>query len=236
MSFTLGIITARGGSKGIKNKNIMPINKKPLIHYTIEAAQRSQTLDDLILSTDSQKIIDCAQLAGLNETRLRPGHLATDQTKSNDVLYYEVNRYQEENNKIVDNIILLQPTSPLRETTDIDDAYKAYQDNNSKTLISCYNAESVHPQIMYKKNSDDLLTPFLESGKEIIRRQDTETLYIRNGAIYIMDVQYFLETKKTVCNSPALYEMPKSRSLNIDSPEDLALASFYLNEAEKNII
>ncbi len=230
MSFNLGIITARGGSKGIKDKNIVSINNKPLIHYTIEAARKSQILSDLTLSTDSQQILDCAQLAGLRETRLRPDHLATDQAKSNDVLYYEINRYQEENNQLVDNIILLQPTSPLRTSMDIDNAYKTYTNSNSKTLISCYNAESVHPQIMYKKKTDDLLTPFLDSGNNIIRRQDTETLYIRNGAIYIMDAKYFLKTRKTVCESPTLYEMPRSRSLNIDAYEDLSLASFYLNK------
>lgn len=232
MSFNLGIITARGGSKGIKDKNIVSINNKPLIHYTIEAAQKSQILSDLTLSTDSQKIVDCAQSASLDETRLRPEHLSTDQAKSNDVLYYEINRYQEENNQVVDNIILLQPTSPLRTSMDIDNAYKEYTNSNSKTLISCYNAESVHPHIMYKKNTDKLLTPFLKSGNKIIRRQDTETLYIRNGAIYIMDARYFLETRKTVCDSPTLYEMPRSRSLNIDAHEDLSLASFYLNKTD----
>lgn len=229
MSFTLGIITARGGSKGIKDKNITPINNKPLIHYTIEAAKNSEVLNDLILSTDSQRIMDCAQLAGLNKTSLRPDHLATDHAKSNEVLYYEVNKYQEENDRVVDVIILLQPTSPLRTSTDIDNAYKLYQASSSKTLISCYNAESVHPQIMYKKNTNNQLTPFLEGGRNIIRRQDTEPLYIRNGAIYIIDAQYLLETKQTVCDSPTLYEMPKQTSLNIDVPEDLNLASFYLN-------
>ena len=124
MSFTLGIITARGGSKGIKDKNITPINNKPLIHYTIEAAQNARVLNDLILSTDSQRIMDCAQLAGLKETSLRSDHLATDHAKSNEVLYYEVNKYQEENDRVVDAIILLQPTSPLRTSIDIDNAYK----------------------------------------------------------------------------------------------------------------
>ncbi len=232
MSFVLGIITARGGSKGIEDKNITLLADKPLIQYTIEAAQNSSALGDLILSTDSQKISDCAATFELKCNELRPAHLATDEAKSCDVIRYEIDNYEARTGQRVDTIILLQPTAPLRTSRDIDDAYAIYEDRNSNqsSLISCYNAESVHPRIMYRKERDHL-TPLLEEGRDIIRRQKMFKAYVRNGALYIVDRDYFMETGKTICESPALYEMSKERSINIDSPEDLELASFYLQRA-----
>ena len=227
MAFVLGIITARGGSKGIKNKNITPLNDKPLIHYTIEAAQQSGVLDDLVLSTDSQDIINSCSLAGLQCDALRPAHLSTDEAKSSDVLLYEIEQYENDKGKKIDTIILLQPTAPLRTSQDIDQAYNLYTSGDQESLISCYNADFIHPRIMYEEKNG-LLTPFMKEGHDIVRRQEMSHVYVRNGAIYIVDRDYFMRTKRTVSESPSLYEMPIKRSINIDTHDDLELAAFYL--------
>ena len=231
MSFTLGIITARGGSKGIENKNIAELCGKPLIHYTIEAAQKAKGLSDIILSTDDPKIVQCADKAGLSSSSLRPAHLATDTAKSNDVLLYEIERYENETGQSIDNIMLLQPTAPLRTSDDIDAAYAIFKSSEQKTLISCYNAEAYHPQIMYKK-CGETLTPFIEEGKTIIRRQEMEQVYIRNGAIYLSDVEAFKNTKNLVGETPLLYEMSREASINIDTVDDLDLAAYYLKKRQ----
>ncbi len=229
MSFTLGIITARGGSKGIKDKNTTLLNDKPLIHYTIEEALQSSCLDDFVLSTDSQAIIDCAAEAGLECEQLRPDHLATDDAKSCDVLRHEIEQYEASTGRHVDTIILLQPTSPLRLAQDIDAAFDVYTNSEKPSLISCYESGSIHPRIMYQKNKEKGgLSPLLQDGHMLIRRQQMEVVYIRNGSLYIIGRDYFMETGRTVCDTPDFYEMPKDRSVNIDAQEDLDLAEFYL--------
>ncbi len=229
MPFTLGIITARGGSKGIKDKNIVPLNGRPLIHYSIDAAKGCDCIDDLVLSTDSQKIADIAERAGLSCEGLRPDYLSTDAAKSADVLKYEIELYQNKTNQKIDTVILLQPTAPLRCAEDIDKAYDLYVSGGQKSLISCYNADFVHPQIMYEKEGETL-SPFLKEGHTIVRRQEMKPVYVRNGAIYIFDCDYFLDSGRTVCEKPALYEMPKNRSINIDAPDDLELAAFFMQK------
>lgn len=229
MSFVLGIIPARGGSKGIKNKNIIDLLGKPLIHYTINSANASNCLNDIVLSTDSEEIAECARIAGLMNWSRRPEDLASDTAKSSDVMRYEILCYEKKAGKKVDTVILLQPTAPLRNAADIDTAYKTYKQSAQSSLISGYDAQSVHPQIMYTYNGNCLM-PLLQAGNEIVRRQDMANIYVRNGAVYITNRDYLMRTGRVVCNSPALYEMPRHRSINIDTLEDLDLASFYLEK------
>ena len=138
-----------------------------------------------------------------------------------------IERYESVRNKKVDTVILLQPTAPLRTSQDIDQAYDLYTTAGQESLISCYNADFVHPRIMYEEKNG-LLTPFMKEGNDIVRRQEMSHVYVRNGAIYIVDRDYFMRTRRTVSESPSLYEMPVKRSINIDRYEDLELASFYL--------
>lgn len=226
MAFILGLIPARGGSKGIKNKNIVKLAGKPLIAYTIEAARESGLFNALILSTDSPDIAKAALESGLPCGALRPAHLSTDEAKTSDVLRHELEQYEAEHNHKVDTLILLQPTTPLRTIADIQNAYKAYLASGQKSLISCYDAQAVHPSIMYKKQGDKLM-PYMGDGA-LMRRQEMPDVYVRNGALYIVDRDYFLETGRAVSETPALYEMPRERSVNIDVEDDIALAEFYL--------
>lgn len=228
MAFVLGIITARGGSKGIPGKNVIDCAGKPLIAWTIEAALGCNSLDDLILSTDSPLIAETAHRYGLSTPDLRPAHLSDDTAKSLDVIRYEIEKYEELYQKAVDVIVILQPTAPLRRPADIDLALKFFFKEKVESLVSVCDAGHVHPSTMYTTEKD-LLKPIFE--KHIgTRRQDMKSVYIRNGAIYISSRNQIIEHNSILSGSPAYYEMPRERSVNIDDLFDLKMADWLLRE------
>lgn len=231
--FIIGIIPARGGSKGIKDKNIIELSGKPLIAYTIEAAFTSRMLSDFIVSTDSERIAEISMKFGANAPFLRPEKLSGDKSSSIDVIKHSVAWYENEKKRRIDDIILLQPTSPLRTSDDIDSSLAIFHEMREfDSLISCYDASSYHPRIMYKMNGIKMV-PFLGQTTNI-RRQDFEKVYIRNGAIYISTRKLVMEEGRIIGDSPLGYIMPKERSLNIDEPHDLELAEFYINRRKSN--
>jgi len=232
MVFILGIIPARGGSKGIPDKNIIPISGKPLVAYSIEAAKRSRRLNDIILSTDSEKIAKCAEKFGLKCESMRPAELATDNAKTVDVVIYEVLEYEKKHNLTVDFIVLLQPTAPFRTSSDIDNAVDLFLSRNGESLISVCEVGADHPLVMYYLNNG-CLTPILEEGKTMRRRQEFNPVYLRNGALYIVSRSLVFNQHTFVNEKPLAFVMPETRSVNIDAPIDIRIAE-YLISLEKN--
>lgn len=229
MAYILGVITARGGSKGIPKKNISVIGGKPLIAHTILAAKSSQQLSDCILSTDSREIADCAAEFNMYTEELRPSEFATDTAKNEEAVIYEVDKYEKANNLSVDVIVLLQPTTPLRKAEDIDSALDIFMSSGSDSLISVYDATFVHPNIMYYMK-DGYLRPVLEEGKRLKRRQEFRSVFVRNGAIYIATRAQVMDRKSFVGDNPAAYVMPYTRSINIDEPFDLEMAEWLMSK------
>ena len=227
MAFVLGVIPARGGSKGIPNKNIAPLGGEPLIAHTIIAAQGSRGLSDVILSTDSKIISECAARYGLNTPSLRPAVLATDTAKNIDAVIYEVKKYELQNDKKVDVIVLLQPTAPLRTSSDIDRALDLFFETGTSSLISVYEANFVHPNIMYFKQKGKL-KPVCGEGSQIIRRQEFQSVFVRNGALYIVSREQLIKRMSFVGKSPTPYIMPREKSINIDEPYDLEIAEWMM--------
>jgi len=231
--FILGIIPARGGSKGIKNKNIINISGKPLINYTIESARSSSMLSDVIVSTDSEVIASIAKEAGATIPFIRPSELATDEATTIDVIYHAVKEYENLFKLKVDIVVILQPTSPLRIHEDIDNAIKLFIDNPEfSSLISCYEANFIHPYYMYKKEGKKMI-PFLDIELTGIRRQELNSVYIRNGALYISNRDLIIKQKKIVEGIPLGYIMPRERSINIDEKFDLEFAEFFIKRNKK---
>lgn len=228
MAIVLGIITARGGSKGIPKKNIRQVAGKPLIAYTIEAAQSSKLLSDVILSTDSEEIAKCASEYGLKANDLRPSKYATDTARNIDAVIYEMKKYEQVNTVLVDIVVLLQPTTPLRTSTDIDNALKMFLENEEESLISVYRANFAHPQIMYYL-SNGRVKSILSEGKVIQRRQEFRDVFVRNGALYIATRNQIVLKENFIGENMLAYEMPRSRSVNIDEPYDLHLAEWLIN-------
>lgn len=227
----LGLITARGGSKGIPHKNIFEMAGKPLINYTIEPAleaKKEGIIDELIVSTDDKEIADVAQKAGANIPFMRPDYLANDAAKSIDVVIHAVNFYLRQGIEC-ENVVLLQPTAPLRVKADISKSISIFEETKADSLISCYKEDYVCDLVSYYKK-DDMGIPLNPKHNKGIRRQELEDLYVRNGAIYIIKSEYLLREKNLISDSPALYVMPKERSVNIDTMYDVRLLEWILRK------
>ncbi len=230
----LGIIPARGGSKGVPGKNIRLLNGKPLISYTINAAKKSKYLKDVIVSTDSSKISAVVKKFKAKVPFLRPENLAKDKTPTLPVLKHALCEYEKLSKQQFTHIMLLQATTPLRTAKDIDRAIGLiHKTPRRNSLISCYEGTGVHPQIMYKKKGKKAVS-FLASAKEMARRQTFESVYVRNGAIYIIKKSLLLNENKMIGTNPIIMEMPRWQSINIDAMEDLKMAGMILKYYEKS--
>ena len=227
----LALIPARGGSKGIKNKNITLLHGKPLIAYTVEAAIRSVYVDDVVVSTDSYEIAEVAKAYGAKIPFMRPDEFAQDDSKTIDVVIHAiqelsgVGRY--------DALILLQPTQPLRNKEDIDLAIETYFRFGEKSLVSISEVDD-HPLLIRQIGEDGKLTKLLKSSSTC-RRQDMPTFYRVNGCIYINKISEINE--ETSFNDNEIpYVMKRENSVDIDEPIDLALAEYYLKDNSKRRI
>lgn len=209
----LGIIPARGGSKGIPFKNIHPLNSKPLIDYTIEAAQKSM-LSDIILTTDDYKIAE-----RFDNYTIRPPELAQDDTPMLPVIQHALKEY----GKSVDAVMILQPTSPLRTVEDINTAIALFNKGNSECLVSVCNG--IHPMKSYTMEGKPLM-------EQIPYDKHLHGCYTRNGAIFITSKK-LLDSGRLFDDRPLLYVMPKTRSIDIDDYEDLEMAEALLRRAKQ---
>ena len=224
----LGVIPARGGSKGIKHKNIKMLAGKPLIQYTIDAAQKSEKIDDFIVSTDSSEIADLAVNLGASVPFLRPSELATDTALAMDTIRHAVLAYEKANNVNVKAVMMLQPTSPLRTAKNIDDAINLFKKHNFDSCMSVVNAEATHPFKMKRIISNELVD-FIETGMENPPRQSLPKVYIVNGAFYLVKRDILVEELSFKGNKCLPFEMDKNSSVNIDDELDFLLAELIIN-------
>ena len=222
---TIAIIPARGGSKGIPKKNIIPINGKPLIEYSIDVALQVKYLV-LFASSDDKEILKLCSKYKSVKLHNRPNHLATDSSS----VVETINQLFKIDDVKYDLIVLLQPTSPLRNKNQIEMQLKFWKIIISSTLVSVCAMDDTHPARMYWKDKHEM-KPIM-SEYQYHRRQDIPKAWYRNGAIYIVRKNVFLN-KKEIINDPIYgYEMPKSDLLNIDEPIDLELAKILLKNFE----
>lgn len=232
----LAIIPARANSKRLPNKNLRPIKKRPLINWTVEAAVRSKYLTEVIVSTDSKKIANAAKESGAVIPFLRPDYLAEDHTTTYDTIEHAVLFYKEELAKEFDYIVLLQPTSPLRSTKDIDRAIETLIEKNADAIVSVCEVEhsplwtNVLPQ-----NGD--MSSFLPDTIKNKRSQELEKYVRINGAIYICETKRLLEEKTFyIKDNIFAYEMLMKHSIDIDNITDLKLAELLIEEGVLNDI
>ena len=221
----IAIIPARGGSKGLPRKNIKLLKDKPLIAYTIEAALDSKTITKVLVSTDDAEIADVALKYGAEVPFMRPEHLATDTAKSIDVLTYTCERLEREGHSSIEEFMVLQPTSPLRQAKHIDEAFNLYRDKNADSVVS-YCQEN-HPIVWHKYiDKDKRLIPIF---KENIRnRQEEKLSYFPNGAIYIFKRKLINQSTYSSENTFA-YIMDRKVSVDIDTLEDWKMAEIFLS-------
>lgn len=217
----LAIIPARSGSKGIKDKNIRNLCGKPLMAHTIQAAIDSKCFNEIMVSTDSEKYAEIARKYGANVPFLRSRENATDLASSWDMVEEVLSRY-ESNERHFDTFCLLQPTSPLRNATDIANAYSLYEGKASFAVVSVCEAE--HSPLwcghLYDGNE---FTNFIDV-KNMMQRQAGGKFYRLNGAIYIVDIKRFREDRFLYKEGSFAYIMPQNRSVDIDTEIDFKLA------------
>ncbi len=212
----MAFIPARGGSKGIKDKNIYPIAGKPLLSYTIEAARNSRYLDYIMVSTDSEKIAAVALECGAAIPFMRGDELAKDTSRTVDAVVDAIDRLKDMG-KSYDTLVLLQPTSPLRTCEDIDKAIEMFYFDGEKSLLSV--SEVSDNPVLIRRLEGNRAVPILDKPSTV-RRQDFDRFYKVNGAIYINAVKEI--SKDTSFNDNEIaYVMDVSRSVDIDSLEDI---------------
>lgn len=222
----LAIIPARGGSKGIPHKNIIIINDKPLIHYTIEQALNSQYLDKIIVSTDDINIANISKKCGADVPFLRPNELANDNAKTIDVVLHAVNSLAALDKKY-DYIVLLQPTQPFRKYWHIDEAIELIVQKNEESLVSVSQV-SEHPILMRTIDDDGYVQSLLKINSTV-RRQDFPSIFKVNGAIYINKINSNLNENTSLNDNRVAYMMSKEYDLDIDEPIDLEIFKILLS-------
>lgn len=216
----LAVITARGGSKGLPRKNVLPFRGKPLLQWTVEAAQASLHIDRLILSSDDAGIIALATGLGCEAPFTRSETLSGDEARSIDVVLDAVDRTPG-----FDLVVLLQPTSPLRLAADIDGTLEAMVLSGAASAVSV-SAAPCHPWLIFDQDGSGRLVPYAAPPAGVgQRRQDLPPAWRLNGAVYVADVDWLRRERVFVKASDTVpYVMPAERSADIDTLEDLKSA------------
>lgn len=210
----LALITARGGSKGLPRKNILLAGGKPLVAWTVKAALAAESISRVVLSSDDDEIMVAALAAGCEVPFRRPAELANDQASSMDVVLHALSQLPG-----YDYLVLLQPTSPLRTSFDIDEAFRKMRIHHAPACVAVTKVDQ-SPYWMYRLTDDDRLHNVLEALPKINRRQDLPSIYALNGSIYIAKIDWLLKTKSFLSPETVAYVMPKERSLDIDDAAD----------------
>jgi len=225
----LGVIPARGGSKGIPHKNIRDMQGKPLIAHTIEKAKQSRYIDRLIVSTDDPKIADVARSYGAEVPFLRPAELASDSSRAIDAIKHALVTMEDLDRKKYEYIVYLEPTSPNRSAKDIDDATDLFLHSDADSLASVVEATQYHP-ILMKTIENGYLKPIYKDEPEGMPRQEyTPKAYMRNGAVYIFRRGNVLQ--RILWGQTILpYVMPIERSACIDDMNDWYLAEIWMQK------
>ena len=229
---TVAIIPARMGSVGIQGKNHVLLDGLPLIEYTIIAAIRAELIDEIIVSTNCPKIINiCQRYNNQLNVLIRPDHLSQDDSKSEDVVSHACDWYIEKNNEI-GKIILLQPTSPVRTSEQIDESLQLFDVSEKPSLISVTQPMQ-HPYDFVFEI--DGAVKYACERKNVFRRQDFKDAWFMNGAIYICDYDFFRENKKIYdLDNCFLYKMAIESSFDIDTAFDLEVCELVIRKMKKN--
>lgn len=225
----LGLIPARGGSKGVPKKNIKLLGKLPLIQYTLNSAKESNLLTEIVVSTDNEEIAIAAEVAGYKPPFVRPAELAQDMSTSLEVVQHAI-AFFESKQVFFDAVCLLQPTNPFREKGSIDEAIKKFRDSDADCLISVLPIPyEFNPHWAFEENLQGLLKIATGEEKIIPRRQELPKTFHRDGAIYI--------TKTDVIKQGSLYgktiayiESNPKFHVNIDTMEDWETAEKILTQ------
>ena len=223
MTGVLAIITARGGSKGLPRKNVLPLGGSPLIAWTVRAALNARCIARVVVSTDDDEIAAAARAAGAEVPFRRPAGLASDTASSVDVMVHALDELSG-----FERAVLLQPTSPFRTCSDLDAGFARWLGAPAAgSCVSVCEADS-SPWLMYSHGPDGRLERLLPEPPGGMRRQDLPKVLVLNGAFYFVDVARLRAERRFVFDDSQGHEMSVERSLDIDTKDDFAQAEHRL--------
>jgi CMP-N-acetylneuraminic acid synthetase len=224
----VGLVPARGGSRGIPRKNIRLLCGKPLLQYTAQAALAARRLSRVILSTDDPEIAEVGRACGLEAPFLRPPELARDDTPTLPVVQHAV-RFLLERGELYDAVCLLQPTNPLRRPEDIDGCIDLLEQSDADAVVSVLTVPAEHnPHWVYFRAADGLLKLSTGEAEPIPRRQDLPSAFHREGSVYVARWDVLLQQNSLYGRRLVGYLVDPERSVNLDSPEDWVRAERLL--------
>lgn len=224
----LFLIPARGGSKGLPRKNILPLAGRPMIYYTLDAALGAMEAgDELCVSTDDFEILKKVQDYGLSVPFVRPKSLATDTTTTNQVVQHALEWYNS-NGLVFDVVVLLQPTSPLRNAENVCNALSLWDEKSMDLLLSVKETEANPYYVLFQENEKGYLIK-AKSG-DFSRRQDCPSVYELNGAIYIFSASYNDNPSLKIGVRTKKFVMDKVSSIDVDDRYDFLVAELFLKE------
>lgn len=226
----VGLITARGGSKGIPRKNIRKLAGKPLLAWTIEAARQSRLLSRVIMSTEDNEIAQTARECGAEVPFMRPAELAGDDSAHIPVVRHAADWLEQHEGRAPEFLMVLQPPTPLRTAADIDGAIELADEKNADAVVSVVEAQH-HPFLTRRMTEAGSLVEFVPCDIEYPRRQDLPPAYALNGAIYLIRCSRLPQLKTLVPQGSLGFPMPPERSLDIDTPWDFHLAELILKDS-----
>lgn len=231
----LAIIPARGGSKGLPDKNILPLLGRPLISWTIEQARKSSLLDSVVVSTDSPKIAEVAKEYGAEVPFLRPKRLAGDNSPTIDAIEHCINSLERKGRRY-DLIALLEPTSPLRKDSDIDNAIKALVDSKQKatSLVSVGKVSLEHPAIM-KRIKDGYARPY-QRARKVWQRQQLDEAFFPYGVIYLSYTNQLLKRRTFYQSRTLPYFIARWQNYEIDDMCDFICVEAILKSIMSGVI
>lgn len=219
----LAIVPARGGSKGLPRKNILPMAGKPLIAWTLDAARGSAHIDTIAVSTEDEEIHRIVTELGFAPSFVRPAELAADDTLGIKAVFHAIEQLPGH-----DIVVVLQPTSPLRTSADIDTALSCMLEQQAPACVSVTTPDK-SPFWMYSINEQGYMRPLIDSDNNRKRRQDLPPIQVLNGAVYIAEREWLLKQGTFVTTETIAYAMPKGRSQDIDDEIDFMVAEQLLS-------
>ena len=219
------VIVGRGGSRGLPGKNVADIAGRPMISWSVVAAQGSRFIDTVATSSDDRKILDAAADAGCKHLIERPAELASDEASVHDTVLHALDAIDGRDGLVV----LLQATSPLRISDDIDACLQACVDAGAPAAVTVVPA-SKPPQWMFRIDESKTLLPLMTEALSN-RRQDSELVYSLNGAVYVADISWYRKHQKFIDASTVGVVMPPERSIDVDMQFDLVIARTLIQQS-----
>jgi CMP-N,N'-diacetyllegionaminic acid synthase len=218
------IIPARGNSKGIPKKNLLPLANKPLLQWSISQALDSKLVDEVYVSSDSAEILTLAKKLGAKGIK-RPADISGDTASSESAL---IHAYEEiKGAGKIDYIVFLQATSPVRKKTDIDDAIKKIQAEHADSLLS---VKVLKDYFIWQKTEAGTFEPTNFDYKNRKRRQDLAATYLENGSIYVFKPEILIQNKNRLGGKICVYEMDPACSFQVDDPSDIKICEYFLTQ------